>query len=233
MAEKCRQLKNGLLEFYDEETGVVTSRQKMNKQNEQRLAEGKEFKTQKALNYRWKKNKNGKYLYVRGDLDASDMPDNYEMVKHDKGLCLDIAEHVAAGLTFKEISQLEGFPNQRIIFEWCVKDPEFRELINEARKVRAECYHDKLYELSEEVTENSSRSARVKADILKHLMSVNDRDRFGAQTKVVGDPNAPISFIVDTGIRRSEEQIEDKPLEAESSVIEEAQEVQVDEKENC
>jgi hypothetical protein len=221
MAEKSRQLKSGLLEFYDDVTGEVLSRQKTSKKNIKRIAEGKKPIPQKALNYRWKKNKNGKYLLVRGDMIADDLPDTYELVKHSRELCLDIAEHVAAGWTFERIAKIEGFPVEKTMFLWMLKDPEFRDMINEARKVRAESYHDKLFELSEKVKENTSRSARVKADILKHLMSVNDRDRFGAQTKVVGDPNAPVSFIVDTGIRRSVEQIEDNPLEAESSVIEE------------
>jgi len=36
---------------------------------------------------------------------------------------------------------------------------------------------------------------------------VRDRDTYGRTTKITGDPNAPIGFIVDTGIRREEHKV--------------------------
>lgn len=155
----------------------------------------------------WKKNRNGKQLLVPRDMDGFlvwNLPDDYLHYSEDLDVQSQIAVELAEGATLTHISQMPGMPNKVAIFHLMHRNEGFREMIEFARKVRAECYHDKFSDLADSVDEGTARSHKVKSEIYKHLMSVGDRDRFGAQTKVVGDASQPVTFIVDTGIRRLE-----------------------------
>lgn len=151
----------------------------------------------------WKKNKNGKMLLVRRGADATDLPDNYGQEAGEDGLKSVIAQMISNGSSFHKLSMHDGFPHTMTMYRWYNNDPEFKKMVDEAKKIRATLYHDNLQEVAETVKEGNAKSYKVKADIYKHLMAVGDKDQYGQQTKIVGDPNAPISFIVDTGIRRA------------------------------
>lgn len=195
---------NGKIEFYDEETGELLfvqsdSIRKLNSPSK-RVRESSAVRVPKWV---WKKNKNGVPVMVPSNGDAYDVPDDFQAFVADKEAWLNIATLISDGNTITDIAKMEGMPPRYIIFNWYLKNDSFKELVDEARRIRADSYHDKLAKLAKTVKNDTARADKVKADIYKHLMAVNDRDRFGSQTKVVGDPDAPISFVVETGIRKA------------------------------
>jgi hypothetical protein len=153
----------------------------------------------------WKKNKNGKALLVRRGTNAENLPDDYGSEDGDQAMHNLIAMNVANGLSFHKMSGVDGLPSSMTMYRWYNSNEEFRKMIDAAKKIRADHFFDELAEVAKNVKEGNAKSYKVKADVLKHLMAVGNREEYGSQTKVVGDPNAPISFIVDTGIRRLEE----------------------------
>lgn len=206
---------DGTLEFVEVETGKVVGVQMQSKKNKKRIAEGKKPYARKASrHWRWKKNKNGTPLLVPYNVDAKNLPDNYSFFNSDKALCLDIALLVSQGETLSSIARMEGMPPSTVIFNWYYRDEDFKGLVDEARKMRAEFYHDKIHDVAEDATEDNSKSSKVKLDAYAKLASWGDRDRFGNQTKITGDANQPVSFVFNTGINRPE--LEDKSEEDES-----------------
>ncbi len=154
------------------------------------------------------KNKNGKTIYVPKDTDlflVHEYPDDYNYLEANPELQEALIESVTEGSTVTKAAKDLGMPISVVLwFSRCNED--FHDALIEARKFRAEVYHDRLALIADEVDETTSKSSKVKADVFKHLMEVGDRDRFGTQKKIIGDPNAPVSFIVDTGIRRLPEE---------------------------
>jgi hypothetical protein len=115
---------------------------------------------------------------------------------------------VSEGYSLNEIGRMTGMPSAGTMFNWMANNKEFKEAYEEARRQRAEYYHDKIHEIAHTVKESNSKSKNVAFSAFKHLASVNDPEKHGSRTKIVGDPNAPVGIIVDTGIHREEKKPE-------------------------
>lgn len=205
--EKVEQLANGKFQFVDRETGEVKNIQEDSLKNKERIKQGRKPRYFHWQRYQWKRNRNGRALLVPKDMSARDLPDDYVHFRDDEVMRQNILLAIQSGATLKGLSRIDGMPPFHVIWAWYCKDEEFKKQISEARKARAEMFHDELVELADKVKEGNAKSSKVKVDIYKHLMEVNDRERFGAQTKVVGDPNAPIQIFVNTGIDDDDEPI--------------------------
>lgn len=152
--------------------------------------------------FRWKTTSTNEHLLVPADVDAKDLDPKWSLYKNRRDLCLEIAMEIAGGKTFYQLDKLKQFPSTRTVFYWYARDAEFKNLIDEARRVRAEFYHDKLVEVAEDVEEENARSSKVKADVYKYLMGANDKERFGQAPKQDGNASVAISFTFNTGIDR-------------------------------
>lgn len=151
--------------------------------------------------FRWKTPIDGEPMLVPANVPEKGLESKWSIYKNKRDLCLEIAMEIAGGKTFYQLDKLKQFPSTRTVFYWYARDPEFKNLIDEARRVRAEFYHDKLVEVAEDVEEENARSSKVKADIFKHLMGVNDKERFGTAPKQ--EAAAPtVNIVFQTGINR-------------------------------
>lgn len=161
--------------------------------------------------FRWKTAMDGDHLLVPADVDPKNLDPKWSLYKNRRDLCLEIAMEIANGATLAKLNKLKQFPSTRTVFYWYARDAEFKNLIDEARRCRAEFYHDELVNVAETVEEENARSAKVKADIFKHLMAVNDKERFGVAPKQ--EASAPVVNIVfQTGINR-------EPIPVEGTVV--------------
>lgn len=134
-------------------------------------------------------------------------------------IAIAICAKVTEGDTLKAICSDEHFPPYYVVNYWSSRYPEFKNMLREARRARAEIYHDEIVEIAGTVEEDNAKSAKVKIDAYKHLAAVNNPDEYGPRTKISGDVNAPLSFIISTGIDRSEPQ--PAAIPAEAKVVEE------------
>lgn len=89
---------------------------------------------------------------------------------------------------------------------WKRRNREFNDMVNEARKDRAERLFDKIEETVEAVQpiEEEIALGRLKVDAYKHLSGVSDPSRFGTKTQVSGTIGVA-RLVVDTGITRTVE----------------------------
>lgn len=140
-----------------------------------------------------------------------DLPYDPKIIKHHalifpyvEEIAMEIVRRVAEGDTLKKICSTAGIPPYYIVAKWQIDVPGFKAMLAEARKIRAEMFHDEIVDVKDDVEEDTSKSAKVKLDALKHLAAVNDPDTFGSKTKITGDPNAPLNFVFNTGIARKD-----------------------------
>lgn len=113
-----------------------------------------------------------------------------------------ICRFVREGKTLLAISQMEGMPPRHAIFTWKARYPEFKALVDQAKKDRAEYFADLAIEEAENSKESRVQSDRLRTETYKWAAEVGDREQFGRSMKHTGDPAAPLGFIIDTGIRR-------------------------------
>lgn len=125
--------------------------------------------------------------------------------------CDHILAFVTEGHTLKEIGQMAGVPPYRIIMSWIRKYPKFKAQLKEARKCRAELFHDTALEIAHKTKGKQVHADRLKIDTLKWAAEVNDPENFGKRVKMSGDAENPLSLTVDTGIRREGDETPPEP----------------------
>ena len=155
---------------------------------------------------------------VSGKLEIIDLTTG-ENVYHPKELAnwqytpsvgREIVQRVREGDPITAIGRREGCPPTSVLYSWIRLYPDFKEAIDLAKKERAEIYRDKIAESSEDTIEKEDVAAeKLRFDQLKWLAEKADPQQYGNQTKITGDLNAPLTLIVDTGIRRSQNKTEE------------------------
>lgn len=117
-----------------------------------------------------------------------------------------VADEIARGGKLTKLPPT--YPPYTTLARWRREIPEFRQILEDATRDRAEHFHDHVFEELETMHESSSDDraavARTAIDSMKWLAQVNNNDRYGNKTKISGDPAAPLQIILDTGIRRDE-----------------------------
>jgi hypothetical protein len=113
-----------------------------------------------------------------------------------------ICSMITEGHTISEIADMDGMPSARLIFKWSEKYPEFKTAMKNARAARAEFFADQAIITAEGAHESTVQASRLQVETYKWAAEVGNRNEYGKQTKVTGDPDAPIGFILDTGIRK-------------------------------
>lgn len=113
-----------------------------------------------------------------------------------------ILEKITEGETIRSIGRMEGLPTANVIHQWLREHKDFQAQMREARKARAEHFHDMVFETAKQAKKKTIQEDRLKVEAFKWGAQVGDPDAYGNKTKVSGDPDAPIAFVIDTGIRR-------------------------------
>jgi len=130
-----------------------------------------------------------------------DQPMKY--CRYNEILAAIVCQRIAGGTTLSKLCKEPGMPSYQTLLRWRKKYPYFKEAVEEARKDRAEYYAEEVVEVSKLATDkDDSPAIRVRIDALKWSAQAFHPDKFSPKTKIVGDPDQPISFIVDTGVRR-------------------------------
>lgn len=164
----------------------------------------------------WVRDAHGKRRYVPQGTDLETLASNdkgetwhkFNTIVADK-----IVELHMQGNSLDAISKEKGFPPVKIIYHWIQHNITFKNKIMQARQMRGFYFENKVMAEAEAVDADNYNAQRVKIDAAKWLAKVNNPDVFGEKTKISGDKDAPLTFVVDTGIRREED--EQKIVEAE------------------
>lgn len=104
-----------------------------------------------------------------------------------------------------DICREENFPVRMTIRNWTLVHPDFRARLKEAmefgRKIRAEKSARQILKIADQPVIGKDRAAgeRLKADIHMWNAERSDPENYGKQTKITGDSNAPLQFVISTG----------------------------------
>lgn len=119
-----------------------------------------------------------------------------------------IAERILArlweGEFISNICNDVDFPAQTTVRKWTIDHPDFgarfKEAIDLGKKVRAEKSAQALMEIAEsDISKEDAPGARLKADIHMWNAEVADPENYGKRTKITGDANQPLQFVISTG----------------------------------
>lgn len=209
MAEKTRIAADGLLEGYDTETGQVLWRER--KKNVDPTKPGKRGPKRGRPTF---PDPNHQVLDGDGHLVTVLKGTNPDLLPHTvwpyaKVTCDHICNLIAEGHTLTEIGLMQGVPTKNVIATWQRDYPEFRAAMKLAREMRAETFHDKIVKLAKDTKESTAKSDRLKLDAYRWVAGVNAPAVFGNQTKITGDPNAPLKIVVETGVRLAGDPVQD------------------------
>jgi hypothetical protein len=123
----------------------------------------------------------------------------WSQIQADKVLTL-----VTQGKTLKQISKMPGMPCRDTLGKWKRDVVGFKEQWEIAEKLQAEYHRDEALEIARNSKESRVQSDRLKVDTLKWAAEMGDRSKYGKQTKLVGDADHPIAFLIATGVPEPE-----------------------------
>ena len=121
----------------------------------------------------------------------------------------DLGRVVCAGIregrTLEDICRQNSFPSMHTIYHWMKRYPDFKESVQEARRDQGDFLFDKVLAEAynaDNLAKDDVPAATLKVNTLKWAAEKRNPDAYVQKTKISGDPSAPLTIVVDTGIRR-------------------------------
>lgn len=130
-----------------------------------------------------------------------------------------VCQLVREGMTLTKVCKMKGFPSYNTVCYWKGRHQEFKEMLVQAKKDRAEVYHDKMIDIAQEATEgkidkDSVSAMRLASECFEKAAASGDSAQYGrAKDQAVRQEiHVMISTGIDTAIVRdvSSQQIEEK-----------------------
>lgn len=114
-----------------------------------------------------------------------------------------VCEQVAQGESLTKVCKKQGMPSYRQFCVWRKMHPEVSQMLEDARRDRAEALRDMaLEEALKTEDKDDAVVQRLKHDAYKWAAGVDDQ-RFSPRAKVEASINAPMQIVLHTGIDRS------------------------------
>lgn len=115
---------------------------------------------------------------------------------------------VEDGLTLSQVCKRDGYPCLGTIMRWQRVHPEVKQRLDEAREMQAEQFYTtmvkNLEEMPNELNRDEVQVQKLKFEKLKYLAGVSNPYRYGNRTIHSGDGQAPVQFVISTGINREQ-----------------------------
>jgi len=113
-----------------------------------------------------------------------------------------ICQLVAEGEPITKICSKEGFPPYHVFCRWKKEHPEFVQLLEEARRDRAEAMRDLALQEALAADEDSALAQKLKHEAYKWAAGVDDQSKYSPKAKVEAAGVGVIQLVVNTGINR-------------------------------
>lgn len=108
-----------------------------------------------------------------------------------------LADEIALGNSIPEAcANLNLDYNEVLSFKR--NNPDFASLLEQARKDRADTMHEMVLMEGRQAIDE-----KVRIETYKYMADKGNPESYGNRTKITGDKNSPLTFLLDTGIRRA------------------------------
>lgn len=128
---------------------------------------------------------------------------------------LEIAEAICnlirEGKTLNDIALIEGMPQLHTMYQWRRYHPDFRKHMSDAKKDRAEYFHDKAVEAlrdSAGASKEEVPGAKLQFDGFIKLAERGNPEEYNAKPQMLQQSAAPAMIVINTGINREPTTIE-------------------------
>jgi hypothetical protein len=102
---------------------------------------------------------------IRPDARKQMQPPRPIITDYSDDLAAAICEHIADGMSLKEVCDLAGMPSRAIAYKWLTAHPEFSAMYARARDERADLIADEIVTIAD--TDPDPNRARVRIDARK------------------------------------------------------------------
>ncbi len=127
-------------------------------------------------------------------------PEHHTYTKYTEELADYISDLFIEGESIASICRRPGMPRYKTYFKWVKERSDFREKMQASRIARAMHFESLAIEAGMAYPDKDAVAAhRLAFETAKWAASVNDPSVYGNQTKVTGDVNAPLQFVISTG----------------------------------
>lgn len=125
------------------------------------------------------------------------------------------------GQTLTKIAEDPQMPSLGHLYKLRAEYSDFKTAWDDARKMQANTKHDEAVDLFGDIEKGGElNKVRAKADVLRWSASVLDPEQYGNRTKITGDKDNPVGFIIQTFISKDPLSEEDLPPEDKKDIME-------------
>jgi len=191
----ARKNKNDLIEIVDIETGNVVKIQSTYKEVKDDACT--QVKTDIGL------------VLVEKGLNVDNVP-RCSFIQFSPNLMDIICQKIAEGDSLTNICNEPDMPGYNTLSRWRREHPKVAEMIQHARRDRAENHYTRVLEEADGADEDNVQANKLRVTAYQWAAGVDNPEVFGAKTKISGDKDAPVQFIIDTGIRNASDYHKDE-----------------------
>ena len=131
-----------------------------------------------------------------------------------------ICSRIVEGQSLTDICRQPDIPSYVTLCRWRRQHPYINEMLEQARRDRAEAMRDKALSEALAADEDNVAAQRLKTDVLKWAASVDDPAKYSPKTKVDATVAVATKILIDTGINR------DIPVESTSQIEKEVTKIE-------
>lgn len=121
-------------------------------------------------------------------------------VRYSLDIVAEVCAQMAEGKALKDICAQPGMPSRPAWYKWMAEHAEVVDMYARAREQRADLMADEVISIAD--TEEDPQKARVRVDARKWAAAKMNPKQYGEKVTHAGDPNAPMTFNVITGVTR-------------------------------
>jgi len=154
----------------------------------------------------------GKTIYIEKGVSLDRIKNTSQHI-YSTTLASIICQKVTEGMSLTKLCKEPGMPPYYVLAKWRAKISEFKDMLKQARLDRADMFRDKVIDAAEEdVKKDEAHMQKAKIDAYKWSAEKDNAEVYGNKTKVVGDSNAPLRLIVETGVPIIEQKTDEKDV---------------------
>lgn len=145
----------------------------------------------------------GREIWLEHGINPDRIPTNFKWKYSDIYAAM-ICEQITLGKTLTQICNMQGYPSYSAVCRWRREVPQFKEMLDDAKRDRAEQKVDEALQIVDELkmpTSEEIQHAKLRADMRKWYAEKDDAAKFGSKLKVQADV-VSTTLVVHTGILR-------------------------------